>query len=301
MELGFSGYGGNYCVGKLTETEVTNIIELLARFDDRFFLSSVNTVFDTHDFKREYYDFDDVYQFESVALTASITIDSLPEDYKSNLTDAFTTDDINVIIGEEKNLADGYYLTSAYEVKGNFFSVKMDINPDDFDPSLLSVYCSDMDNFSMSDVIITEVKYDGVLLEMDTDSYYVDGQGFSQSILYVEDGKHYDGLEKLRGKIEKQYPIINELPSTIDKFPPDTVITQYLEFVEAKNDGYLLNKDYILAYASPMLYDNFDKEEIDAMWMTEENIKYVLRHNLLDSMPEDVYDRIVGRFPEWLI
>lgn len=300
MTLGFSGYGGNYCVGKLTDTETNNIIELLARFEEWFFLATVDTIFDTHDFKREYYDFDDVFQFESVALTASITIDSLPDGYKSNLLDKFTTDDVSVVIGKEKSLTDGYYLTSTYEQQGNYFSVEIDINPDDFDTSLLSLYCSDMDNFSMSDVIITEVRYDGILLEMDTESYYVDGKAFSQSILYVEDGKHYDGLEKLRSLIKKQYPIITELPTKVVA-PTSSFIKNYLEFVEAKNDGYLLNKGYIMAYASPMLYDHFDKDELDAMWMTEENIKYVLKYDMLDSMPQDVYDRIIGRFPEWLI
>ena len=302
MTLGFNGYGGNYCVGKLTQKEIQNIKELLARFDPKLFLSNTETIFDTNDFKRDYSDFDDIFQLESVALTCSITIDSLPTGYKSNLMDSFTSDAVDVVIKKEKELEDGFYLIStlALEHDTKFFDVEININPDEFDKSLLSLHCIDLDSFSMSDFIVEEVRYDGKLLKMNWDSFYVDVQDFDQSILYVENGVHYDGIGQLWISIKKQYCKLDEIIATKNLSKID-ILTQYLEFVEAKNDGYLLNKEYIMAYASPMLYDNFDKDKIDAMWMTEANIKYIVYNEILELIPQDVYDRIVGRFPEWLI
>lgn len=295
MKLGFTGYGGKYCVGKLTDTEITNIIELLARFDDSLFLSSQETTFDTHDFKTEYYDFDDVFECESVSLPCEITIDEI--DYKSNLIDIFTSDDLDVVNDREAALKDGFYLTSQASQKGNFFTIDIDVHPEDFDQSLLTLYGNDLDNFSMSDIVIRDISYDGKLVEFITDSFYTDDCSFIQSILYVENGTHYDGLEVMRKQIMKHYPKIDNFGN----LDTEKYIKQYLEFVEAKNSGYLLNKGYMIAFASPMLYENYSKEEVDELWMTEENIKFVLKHNLMDSMPTDVYDRIIGRFPEWLI
>ena len=297
MRLGFSGYGGKYCVGKLTDNEITNMIELLARFDKTLFLSTQETTFDTHDFKTEYYDFDDIYECETVSMPCDITIDELPEDCKSDLVDIFTSDDLSVVIETGQPLKDGFYLTSVAEQKGNFFTIEIDVLPSEFDKSLIQIYGNDLDNFSMSDIVIQDIFYDGKHVDFDTDSYYTDDNSFSQSVLYVENGIHYDGIEVMMQRIDKSYQKIENFGS-LDNI---TYINQYLEFVEAKNSGYLLKKGYMMAFASPMLYDNYSKTEVDELWMTEENIKFVLKHNLIDSMPKDVYDRIIMRFPEWLI
>jgi len=300
MRLGFSGYGGKYCVGKLTDNEITNIIELLARFEPSLFLTLQETTFDTHDFKTEYYDFDDVYESETVSLPCDITIDELPTDCKSDLDDIFTSDDLTVVVNTEPTLKDGFYLTSTAEQKGNFFTINIDVLPEEFDKSLLRIYGNDLDNFSMSDIVIQDIYYDGRTVDFDTDSYYTDDNSFSQSILYVENGTHYDGIEIMKKRVQKSYPLIDSF-SSFGNLDTEQYIQEYLEFVEAKNSGYLLNKGYMMAFASPMLYDNYEKSEVDELWMTEENIKFVLKHNLMDSMPTDVYDRIIGRFPEWLI
>lgn len=299
MKLGFSGYGGKYCIGKLTDIEVTNITELLARFDERLFLSSPETIFDTHDFKVEYFDFDDIFECESISIPCDITIDELPIDYKLNLNDLFTSDDIDVVDIATPPLQDGFYLTSTASQKGNFFNIDIDVLPEDFDQTLMHIHVVDLDGYSMSDIVIQEISYNGKLVEFNTDSYYTDDCSFSQSILYVEDGIHYDGIEVLRERIDTDYKIITT--TTIGELDSNEFIVQYLEFVEAKNNGYLLDKGYILSFASPMLYENYDKDEIDLLWMTEENIKFILSHNLMDTMPTDVYDRIIGRFPEWMI
>jgi hypothetical protein len=297
MKLGFSGYGGKYCVGKLTSTEVENITELVSRFDTKLFLTSQETKFDTNDFKMEYYDFDDIYECETVSVPCNITVDELPEGCKLHLDDIFTSDDTSIIINTEPPLKDGFYLISTSEQKGNFFTIELDVLPEDFDMSLLQIYCSDLDIFSMSDVVIEDIYYDGKCLGFDTDSYYTDDKAFSQSILYVENGVHYDGIEIMKQRTNISYPIIE----CLNGLSAEKIIGEYLEFVEAKNSGYLLNKGYPLAFVSPMLYAHYSKEEIDELWMTEENIKFVMQHNLIDCMPTDIYDRIIGRFPEWLI
>ena len=306
MKLGFTGYGGDFCVGKLTANEIANITDLLSRFDRKLFLSTHGIIFDTNDFKREYFDFDDIFQFESVSLPCSILINSLPEDCKFDGIDSFSSDDAKIEYEESKPLEDGFYVTHANNHKGEYFGVEIDVEPSEFDVALLTLQCKDLDCFSMSERIIQDVYYDGKLLEMDCDDYYTEAAELEQSIIYVNDGKHYDGLEELESRIKTQYPKIYELPEIYlrdrhAQLPHLKFIHEFEAYMEAKNSGYLLDDGTNIVYASPILYDNFPKEDVDALWMTEENIKFVIEHDLVDDMPNDVYTRIINRFPEWLI
>ena len=306
MKLVFDGYGGDFCVGKLTTTEITNIIDLLSRFDRKLFLSIDEIMFDTNDFKREYFDYDDVFQFESVSLPCSILINSLPDDCKFDGIDSFSSDNATIKYEETKPLEDGFYITHSNYNKGEYFGVEIDVEPSEFNPSLLTILSKDLDCFSMSERIITDVYYAGKLLEMDCSDYCTNMSTLERSILYVKDGKHYDGLEELESRIKTQFHKIHELPEIYlrdrhAQLPHSKIIHEFEEYMEAKNNGYLLDKGLNVVYASPILYEHFPKEDVDALWMTEENIKFVIEHNLIDDMPNDVYTRIINRFPEWLI
>ncbi len=297
MRLSFGRYGGEYCVGSLNHIEVSNISELLKRFDKSIIVGNYETNFDTNDYKENFFDFNDIEHLSSAALEATIWIEK-SGDYKLE-EDYFSSDDCNVVITEEPTLPDGYYIVSNSIEKGSFFHVDLEINPDEFVKSKLTLECKDMDGVGFGDYLITNVLYDGKELEMDYDSCNTNGKGFEQNLICVEGKYHLDGAEQLYDALEQDDML--DVIEDINGMEETEAIQNYLSYVEAQRNDYLIKTDEIILFASPFLYKHFDKDEVDALWMTEKNIKFALKNDYQTEIPEDVWERIIGRFPEWLI
>ena len=295
MKLSFGGYGGEYCCGEVDA--IDNITELLKRFDENLIFGYFDIFFDSSDWPRQYYDFDELEHVSSVALNARIYIEDTGDSKLDE--DVFDTDELTTKQDEPITLKDGWYLSSASIEKGNFFEVELDIKPEDFDKSKLVIFSKDLDSIGFGDLVITSVEYDGVDLELNYDSLDTNGKAFEQSLIRVHDGFHYEGVEAIMDTIpeEDMFEIIDD----VEGLDREDVIYQYLEFINAAKSGYLLKVDHIIVWVSPFLYKHFDKDEVDKLWLTEKNIKFALKNNYRDAMPDDIFERAINRFPEWLI
>ena len=297
MTLLFGGYGGEYCVGSINQVELSNIKELLKRFDSSIFIGNYETNFDTTDYRDNYYDFDDIEHVSSAAIDSTIWIDDtggikIKEDY-------FSSDDCNVDITDIPTLKDGYYICSTSYEKGVFFSVDLDINPNDFDKSKLVLECKDMDGIGFSELVITGIKYDNVDIEMNFDALSTAGKGYEQTLVYAKNGNLFEGIEKIIDDFDDND--FFEVLDQINGMEEYEAVQNYLLFIEAWKNGYLLKTDDIIVFASPFLYKHFDKEDVDTLWMTEKNIKFALENDYKDQIPKDIWERVISRFPEWLI
>ena len=292
MYLIFGGYGGEYCVGELTSIELDNIKWLLKRFDTQDIVGIMDINFDTSDYKASFYDFDDIMHETSVAVNFGITIES---DSKMD-DDSFDSSECDDIVVPATKLSDGWYISSVSTEKGTFSGVELDIEFEDFDKDLLSFEYMDLDDCSFGDIILSKVFYDAEELELDYDHLCTNGKGFYQSLIYVENGAQLDGLNILLNDLN----CYNILSFDNDNFLVEAKNT-FLKYIEAWRSGYLLSTDDYIVFASPFLYEQFEKEKVDDLWMTEKNIKYALDNELRDEIPQDIWDRIYGRFPEWLI
>jgi len=295
MKLSFGGYGGEYCCGEVDT--IDNITELLKRFDKDLIFGYYDIFFDSSDWPRQYYDFDEIEHVSSVAINARVYIEDICDSKIDE--DVFDTDELSIKEETPTTLKDGWYLSSASIEKGTFFDVELSIKPEEFDKSKLVIYTKDLDYIGFGDFVITSVEYDGEDLEMDYDTMSTNGKAFEQSLIKVEDGQLLEGIDIIMDNIDNNdmFEIIDDIVG-MDR---EDVIYQYLEFVNAAKSGYLLKLDHIIVWISPFLYKHFEKDEVDELWLTEKNIKFALKNNYRDSMPDDVFERAVGRFPEWLI
>lgn len=297
MRLIFGGYGGEYCCGKLTDIEIKNIRELLKRFDKYVIIGNYDTCFDTHGFKEVFYDFDDIEHILSCNIEGTIWIEEIG-DYKLD-EDYFSTNDCEVNIDDTDMLKDGWYISSILTEKGSFFHTDLDISPDNFDKSKLRLECKDLDEIGLANVVIQSVYYDNEELEMNYDSCSTTGKGFEQDIFLVKDGRMLDGVELLMedSDEDESYTILDDTPG----MDYTECIRDYLAFVEAQREGFLLKSDKIIIFVSPFLYEHFPKKDVDELWLTEKNIKYAIKNNLKTEIPDDIWERAINRYPEWFI
>lgn len=294
MVLTFGGYGGEYCCGKLNKLHINNIKELLRRFDYNEIIGHFDTLFSSSGWERQYYDFDDIEHISSCAIDGSISINV--NEYEYSKYDTINISDLTLNINDDNFLSDGWYISSVSIEKGIFFETEILKNTDDFNKDLLVIEAKDTDYIGTGDIVITDIFYNNIPLEMNYDVMDTYGKGFHQSIFYVEDKIQYDGKEKLLGHFKNSFNILE-----IKGIDREDIIFEYLEYIEAANNGYLIKDDRIIVWASPFLYERFEKEDVDLLWMTEKNIKFALKNDFQSEIPEDVWERIIRRFPEWLI
>jgi len=294
MLLTFGGYGGEYCCGELSKLHINNIKELLRRFEYEDIIGHFDTIFSSSGWERQYYDFDDIEHISSCAIDGSISIN--PNEREHTKYDSINISDLTININDDDFLSDGWYISSASIEKGIFFEAEILDDVNEFNKDLLIIDAKDTDYIGTGDILVTDVFYNNKVLEMNYDVMDTFGKGFYQSIFHVKDRIHYDGKEKLLDDFKNSFNIIEMVG--MDR---EDIIFEYLEYVEAANNKHLIKDDRIIVWASPFLYEHFEKEDVDLLWMTEKNIKFALKNGLKDEIPPNIFERIIMRFPEWLI
>lgn len=295
MHLEFSGYGGEYCCGKISNTEKENIKELLKRFDSDLIIGSFETGFSENGID-SYYEFDSEYAGSSVANPTHITV------YDNNIElESFVSDTIdNINFESVLPLSDGFYLVSQSFEKGLFFSAELPSNVTVFDKNKLEIIYSDLSNCNIDDQIVSRVFYDGKKLELNYDILDTVGKEFYQDLIYVEDGLICDGISEIVDTIDdnSHYEIIDD----VYNFDRPEVLSDYLTILNAAKKGKMLNFDTAtILFASNILYEYFDKNDVDEALVREENIKFMLKNNCMHLVPNYIFDIVEARFPEWLI
>lgn len=288
MTLDFGGYGGEYCIGKLTDREVENIKILLNRFDIDVFFNRYDMALDT-DHKENFYEYSDVYQAWTVC--SDFLLSFQEENEYLNISD-YQSEFRSIQYPKEK----GWYVNSCSSEKGHFFTVSLPIDSEDFDEEKLKIIYDDLSLTWLNDEVISGVEYDGEELDMDFDSADTNGKGFYQHLTFIdEDGNQFNGLEIILDELEPKYNVLDD----VDSAAADTnqILFDYLSIYHNE----LTQLDSPIVYHSPLLYDKRDKEEVDKMWYNQKEIKTALKLGLADEIPKHIIEKMQKENPEWLI
>lgn len=288
VTIDFSGYGGEYCIGKLTDREVENIKVLLQRFDPDVFLFKYDIFLDT-DSKEHFYDFNDVVSAWCLTDNFHATIrETVREDDWEDL-------DFSESEAEYKNVSypnDGFYINSCGSEKGFYFTIQIPIELKDFDASKLKFHYDDLSTTWLNDSVITGVSYDDMDLELDMDGADTTGKGFYQYLTLVENGNQSNGFEFISDGVEPKYETLDDVDDA------ETIIFDYLHINESSE---IPKIDSHIVYHSPLLYDKFPKEDIDKLWYNKADIKHAIEKGLIDEIPQHIREKVDKENPEWLI
>lgn len=292
ITIDFNGYGAEYTIGKLKSKEVENIKFLLERFDTYTFMDKYEIAWGED--REQFYDFDNVYQAWSVCsdFTASMRETNENNDTKfDHLTFSESDAEYKTINYED---SDGFFICTCSAEKGYFFSIVLDIEVEEFDCSLLKFHYDDLSLTWLNDSVLKGISYDGENIEMDYDGADTVGKGLYQKLVYLEDGDEYDGMEILTDEIDPpKYTTFDDIiDDDID------VLRDHIELSRSKT---LKPLSTPIVWHSPMLYDRFNKEDVDDIWFTKDEIKKALSFDMIGEIPKYILERVEEEKPEWLI
>jgi hypothetical protein len=290
VTIDFNGYGAEYAIGKLKPIEVENLKFLLERFDHDAIMEKYEIGWG--DGREQFYEFDDVYQAWSLCDNFTATIRESEADG--------TWEDIDFCESkaEYKTInykgSDGFFICSCSSEKGYFFTITLDIEPEEFDPSLLTFHYDDLSLTWLSDNVLMGISYNGENVELDYDGADTVGKGFYQRLIYIEDGNELDGMELLTDEIDPpKY-------TTFDDIIEDEadVVADYVELCRSKT---LKPLSTPIVWHSPMLYDRFPEEDVDEFWYDKNQIKKAFEFDMVGEIPKHILEKMEEENPEWLI
>lgn len=293
LNLQFSGYGGEFTIGKLSDKEINKIGKLLHRFSlELIYNNCYNVPFGEG--REHFSDFNDAYSGWGP-------------------TDLYTVEDENGSISfQPSKIKDitfrpieitksGYYLLSGSFEKGGFCTVEIDCESSEFEISKFGLIVDDLSDTWLNVSLITGATYYGMDLELNYDSASTRGKSFNQIIMYydIETEEWTEGVSGL--EIVKPFEC-----EEFDEMPfgdADAIFKAYMEIAdEEKPLTQIELNDGILLYVSPLIEYMHGIDVCLEMWLSDSaHINAAKNHDLMHEVPQFVMEYILKNKPEWLV
>lgn len=293
LNLQFSGYGGEFTIGKLTDKEVINIGKLLHRFSAELIHSNCYNV-PFGEGREHFSDFNDGYS--GWGPTDLYTVED--EDGTISFEPAKIKD---VTFNPIEMKKSGYYLLSGSFEKGGFCTVEIDCEPKEFDVSKFGVIADDLSDTWLNVSLITGATYYGMDLELNFDSASTRGKSFDQIIMYY-DIETEEWSEDISG-LEVEKPFECEVFDEIPFGDADVILHTYMAIAnEEKPLSQIELDDGILLYVSPLIEYLHGKDVCLEIWLSDStHIKAAKNNDLMSEVPSYAMESILSNKPEWLV